>query len=67
MIIERKDNEIIFRLPGDTDIDDLQAVVDWLKFREISRKSKATQEQIDELAREAKKGRWEKTKSILGL
>ncbi|MEQ8811254.1 MAG: hypothetical protein RIE59_19440 [Imperialibacter sp.] len=66
MIIERKDNEIIFRLPGDTDIDDLQAVIDWLKFREIASKSKATQEQIDELAREAKKGAWERTKALLG-
>ncbi len=67
MIIERKDNEIIFRLPADTNIDDLQAMVDWLEFREISGKSKATQEQIDELASEAKKGRWEKTKTLLGL
>lgn len=67
MIIERIKDEIIFKIPGDTNIDELQEIADILTFKEISRKSKATQEEIDELAKLAKKGRWEKTKDKLGL
>lgn len=65
MIVERKDNEIIVRLPGDMNIEELQDILDWLEFREITKKSKARQEDVDELVKEAKKGRWEKTKSTL--
>lgn len=67
MIIERTKDEIIFKISGDTNIDELQEVADILTFKEISRKSKATQEEVDELAKLAKKGRWEKTKDKLGL
>lgn len=67
MIIERNKDEIIFKIAADTDIEELQELADLLKFKELSRKSKATQEQVDELAKVAKKGRWQKTKSGLGL
>lgn len=67
MIIERTKDEIIFKIPGDTNIDELQEIADILTFKEISRKSKAKQEAVDELAKLAKKGRWEKTKDKLGL
>ncbi|CAD5254449.1 MULTISPECIES: hypothetical protein [unclassified Imperialibacter] len=65
MTIEKKDNEIIVRLPGDTDIEELKDLLDWLKFREITKKSKALQEDVDKLAKEAKKGRWKKTVLML--
>lgn len=65
--MERTKGEIIFRIPADTDIDELQEIVDLLSFKEISRKSKATQVEVDKLAKLAKKGRWEKTRAKLGL
>ena len=37
MIIERTKNEIIFRLPGDIKIDELQELTDWFRYLEVIR------------------------------
>jgi len=55
MTIERTGDEIIIRLPASFDIEELQKMVDLLEYQSIVSKSKATQEQIDEIANEAKK------------
>ena len=65
MQIERTSDEILIRLPADVDIVGLQRILDYLSFREIASKSKATQEQIDELAKESKASWWTKNKSRL--
>lgn len=65
MIIERVNNEIIIRLPGDINIDQLQDMTDWFQYLEITRKSKAKQENVDNLVSQIKKGRWNKRKSTL--
>jgi hypothetical protein len=65
MIIERTGNEIIIRLPGDMNIDDLQDVKDWFQYQEITRKSKAKQSDVDALVGKIKKGRWNKRKAML--
>lgn len=62
MKIERKDNEILVRIPSNVDITGLQKILDYIKFREITSKSQASQEDIDALARESKKSWWEKNK-----
>ena len=67
MIIERTKNEIIFRLPATINIDDLQDMADMLEYKEIAKKSKATQEAVDDLVKTIKKGRWAETKSKLNL
>lgn len=67
MIIERTSNEILFRLPSSTKLDELQAIANYFEFREVARKSKATQKQVDELVKKVKKGRWERTKKRLGV
>jgi hypothetical protein len=63
MIIERINNEIIFRLPGDINVDDLQDMTDLFEFKEIAKKSKAKQKNVDILVKSIKKGRWDKTKN----
>lgn len=63
MQIERKNDEILIRVPGDTDLTGLQRILDYVKFREIASKSKASQEQIDELAKESKSSWWGKNRS----
>jgi predicted trehalose synthase len=63
MEIERTDNEILIRVDGNTDLTGLQRILDYIKFREIASKSKASQKQIDELAKESKSSWWEKNKS----
>ncbi len=65
MIIERTKNEIIFRLPANTDIDDLQDMTDLFEYQEITRKSKAAQKDVDILVKSIKKGRWERTRKQL--
>lgn len=62
MIIERTKDEVIFRLPADTDIEDLQAVADLLTYKELTKKFSVSQEEVDELVKEIKKGRSVKTK-----
>jgi hypothetical protein len=59
MVIERTDNEIIVRIPSYVGVENVQRFLDLLQWNEATAKSQATQEEIDEIAREAKKGWWE--------
>jgi hypothetical protein len=65
VIIERTKSEIIIRLPGDINIDELQDMTDWFQYKEITRKSKAKQSDVDSLVSQIKKGRWNKRKAVL--
>jgi hypothetical protein len=62
MQIERTKDEIVIRIASGTDLVGLQRIMDYLKFREIASKSKATQRQIDELAKASKATWWKKNK-----
>jgi len=62
MEIERTNNEIVIRVSPETDLVGLQRVLDFIKFREIASKSKATQKQIDSLAKESKSSWWKNNK-----
>jgi len=63
MKIERSENEILIRLSSGTDLDGLQRIIDFLKFREITSKSRATQQEIEKLATKSKSSWWDKNKS----
>jgi hypothetical protein len=63
MRIERKNNEIQISVAAGTDLIGLQRILDYLRFREIASKSKATQKQIDNLAKKAKSAWWKKNES----
>ena len=65
MIIERTKNEIIFRFPKNMNLDDLQDLTDLFEYKEIAKKSKASQKDVDSLVKIIKKGRWERTKRQL--
>jgi len=65
MIVERTNKEVIIRLPSTIDTSDLEEMVDFLRFKEITSKSKATQAQVNALVKEVKKGRWEANKKRL--
>ena len=62
MLIERPSNEVIIRLPVSVDTTGLQRLVDYLAYKEASANSKATQEQVDKLAKDVKKGWWKKNR-----
>jgi hypothetical protein len=63
--IERTEKEILIKLLLDTDISDIQMVLNYFKYVNLSSKSKATQEQIDKLAKEVNQGWWKKTRNAL--
>lgn len=62
MTIQRTDNQIIITLPGDVNIDGVQRLVDYLLYLEATKDSKAKQDDVDNLAREANKQWWEENK-----
>ncbi len=63
MLIERTNKEIIIKLPSSVDITGLQQLVDYLTYKEATAKSKAKQEDVDKLAKEVKKGWWNKNRN----
>jgi len=65
MIIERTINEVIIRLPATINITDLQEMANFLRYSELTQKSKVTRKQVDTLVKEVKKGRWEKSRNRL--
>lgn len=65
MVIERTNKEVIIRLPSYVDTEGLQRLVDFLSYREATSRSKATQADVDKLAKEVKKGWWAKNRDRL--
>ena len=65
MQIERTTDEIIIRLPSYTKLESIENLLDYLAYSEATSRSEATQETIDELAKEVKKGWWQRNKERL--
>ncbi|MBU6341062.1 MAG: hypothetical protein KGS48_06170 [Bacteroidetes bacterium] len=62
MTIERTVDGIIVKLPINTNIAEIQRFLNYLRYKEIVAKRKATQEDIDNLARAVNKSWWEHNK-----
>ncbi len=62
MTIERTTSEIIIKVPAHVNVEGLQQLLDFLTYREVTAKSKASQEDVDQLVVEVKKGRWARNK-----
>lgn len=65
MVIERTESEIIFRMPGDINIDFLQAMTDLLLYKELTKNSKVKQSEVDDLVKKTKTGRWKSRKEMI--
>ena len=63
MVIERTNNEIIFRLPADIDTAVFERIINYLKYKEAIRKSAGKEEQANKLADESKKRWWAENKA----
>ncbi|MBK6976316.1 MAG: hypothetical protein IPH28_03695 [Cytophagaceae bacterium] len=55
MTIERTKNEIIVRLSPKVDLVDLQNMLDFLKYKELTANTNANQKDVDELSKIANK------------
>jgi len=62
MILERTKNEILVRLPAYVDLTELQNMLDYLQYKELTAKSAATQSNVDQLAKLVNKSLWTKIK-----
>ncbi|MBA4408304.1 MAG: hypothetical protein Q8S54_19965 [Bacteroidota bacterium] len=67
MILERTKDEILVRLPAYVDLSELQNMLDFLQYKELTAKSKAKQTDVDELSKEVNKSIWTKVKARRGL
>ncbi len=65
MLIERTSQEVIIRIPASVDTTGLQRLIDYLTYKEATANSKATQKQVDQLARDVKKGWWKSNRKRL--
>ena len=63
MILERTKDEILVRLPSDVDLSELQNMLDYLQYKELTAKSKAKQSEVDELSKTINKSMWSKIKA----
>ena len=67
MKVERYNDEILVRFKAGTKTTRIQTILDYLRYEELTSKSTATEEDVDNLVKLAKNGRWERTKKELGL
>lgn len=67
MILERTNDEILVRLPAYVDLSELQNMLDFLQYKELTAKSKAKKTDVDELSKAVNKSIWTKVKARRGL
>ena len=66
MVIERTSTETVIRIPTSMmTFMEVQDLLDYLFYREVTLKSKATQKDVNQLAKSVKKGWWEANKDKL--
>jgi hypothetical protein len=59
MVIERTNSEIIMRIPSFLNFEEIQRIIDLMTYKEATARSMATQDEVDEIAKSAKKGWWQ--------
>tara|TARA_R100000789_G_C2965981_1_gene139353 strand:- start:322 stop:531 length:210 start_codon:yes stop_codon:yes gene_type:complete len=67
MIVERKNNEILVRFSAGTKASRIQSILDYLRYEELTSKSNATEEDVENLVKESKISRWDKIKKEIGF
>ncbi len=67
MILERTTDEILIRLPANIDVSELQTMLDYLQYLELTANSSATETDVQNLAESANKSMWQKVKETRGL
>lgn len=67
MIVERQNNEILVRFTASQSASRIQSILDYLRYEELTSKSKATEKDVDNLVKESKTNRWEKIRKSVGF
>lgn len=64
MKIERENNEIRFTIPDNIiDIDEIQSFIDYVRFKEIASRSKASKSNVENIVNDINASWWNKNKS----
>lgn len=63
MIVERTNKEVIIRLSPDVDTEDLQAFLNYARYKELTASYSVPQKKVDKLAKQINKGWWAKNKN----
>ncbi|MBN2485495.1 MAG: hypothetical protein JXB34_05950 [Bacteroidales bacterium] len=67
MKVERTNNELLIRIPGNLTSSRIQSIMDYLRYEELTADSRATEEDLNNLISKAKRGRWDRIKKEIGL
>lgn len=67
MIVQRDKNEIVVRFSAGNKASKIQNILDYLRYEELTSKSDATEEDVENMINEAKSGRWQRIKKEMGL
>lgn len=67
MIVERQNNEFLIKFGAGTKATTIQTILDYLRYEELTSKSTATEDDVDNLMKDVKAGRWNKIKKEIGL
>ena len=62
MTIQRREGEIIIKIPDNVDLKSLQRLVNYLTYNELTVGSNAEQDKVDELSSQVNKNWWESNK-----
>lgn len=65
MLVERTDKEIIIRLSASIDTEDIQDLLNYARYRELTNGFKVAQKEVDKLASQINKDWWAKNKKRL--
>ena len=62
MVIEKTSNEFVIRVPISSDMRDVQDMVDYLRYKELTSSYVTEQSVVDTLAKEINKNWWNENK-----
>lgn len=65
MVIERTPTEVIIRLPASVDTEDLQQLLNYARYKELTAGFKTEQKEVDKLAEQINAKWWQKNRSKL--
>jgi hypothetical protein len=62
MTIERTSSEFVIRFPITTQVEHIQDLIDYLRYKELTSDYSVSQPEVDQLAREINKNWWRSNK-----
>lgn len=65
MLVERTNKEVIIRLPASVDTEDLQDILNYARYKELTAHFKTDQKEVDKIANDINTKWWTKNRSKL--